>query len=186
MPAMNKWPGSSFDPRSRDQRGFTIIEMMTAILILAILVAIAVPSFRSIIQNNSIVANHNELVASLSYARSEAIKRVTSVTVCSSTNNTSCAASNNWSTGWIVFNDPNANATVDAGETVIEAKGGAIGGVTLNGVAGLNSVRFTGTGMIGTAAGTFRVQKSGCSGNNAREIAIAVTGRVSTTRVACT
>jgi type IV fimbrial biogenesis protein FimT len=186
MPAMNYRPGNSFDPQSFAQRGFTLIEMMAAILVLSILVGIAVPSFRSIIQNNAIVANHNELVASLSYARSEAIKRVTSVTVCSSSNNTSCAASNNWSTGWIVFDDPNANGTVDASETIIQAKGGAIGGVTLNGATGLNAVRFTGTGMISTAVGTFTVQKPGCTGNNAREVAIAITGRVSTTRVACT
>lgn len=186
MAAMNTWRRKSFAQPSLTARGFTIIELMTAILILGVLAAIAVPSFKSIMESSNVVANNNELVATLSYARSEAIKRVAPVTVCASTDNTSCAAANNWSTGWIVFPDPNANSTVDAGETILQATGGAVGGVTLNGSAGLNSVRFTGTGMLGTAIGTFRVQKPGCTGNKARQIAIAITGRVSTTTVACT
>ncbi|MCP3670505.1 MAG: prepilin-type N-terminal cleavage/methylation domain-containing protein [Gammaproteobacteria bacterium] len=54
--------------------GFTLIELMITVLVLSLLLGVAVPSMMSMIENNSVVAESNELVASLLLARSEAVK----------------------------------------------------------------------------------------------------------------
>ncbi len=60
-------------------RGFTLIELMVVVLIMAILATMAVPSFQTMIQQNRINGYTNELVSALSVARSEAVKRGVSV-----------------------------------------------------------------------------------------------------------
>src|SRR5687768_5278862 len=76
---------------SRDRRnlvtpdswqGFTLIELMITIGVLAVLVMLAIPSFTTVINNNRLAANANELIASLQLARTEAVRRNTRITVC--------------------------------------------------------------------------------------------------------
>lgn len=55
--------------------GFTLVELMITIAVAAILLATATPSFTSLIQNHRLVAQHNDFVANLNLARSEAVKR---------------------------------------------------------------------------------------------------------------
>lgn len=81
-------------------RGFTLIELMVTIAVAAVLLAIAVPSFTSVINGNRLTGEANELVASLQLARSEAVRRNMQVIVCSSSNGATCADSPNW-TQWI-------------------------------------------------------------------------------------
>lgn len=87
--------------------GFTLVEMMVVVAILVILASIALPSFGPMIANNRIVANTNDLVADLALARSEAAKRggTTVVTVCASSDGSSCSGSTDWSAGRLVFVD---------------------------------------------------------------------------------
>lgn len=66
---------------TRAVTGFTLIELMVAIAILAILLALAVPSVQEMIKNNRVTAQHNELVALLNYAKSEAVRRNESIEV---------------------------------------------------------------------------------------------------------
>ncbi len=71
-----------FRIRMRKYCGFTLIELMVTLAVLAI----AVPSYTSLITTNRIASGVNELAASLNHARSEAAKRGLRVTVCKSAN----------------------------------------------------------------------------------------------------
>lgn len=82
--------------------GFTLVELMVAIALLAVLLGIGVPSFRTLREGNSITTVTNDLVAALQFARSEAIRTGTNMTVCSSNDQTTC--SGGWVNGWVVRN----------------------------------------------------------------------------------
>lgn len=83
-------------------RGFTLIELMVTIAVLAIVIAIAAPSFTSVIQSNRTTALHHEILGALQLARSEAVKRRSDVIVCRSEDRVNCANGADWTVGWIV------------------------------------------------------------------------------------
>jgi type IV fimbrial biogenesis protein FimT len=87
-------------------RGFTLIELMVVVAMVAILMAVAVPSFRDATERNRVSAQINTFVSDLQLARSEAIKRGLAVSLCASSDGGSCLTSNTWNTGWIMFVDP--------------------------------------------------------------------------------
>jgi len=114
--------------------GFTFIELMLSLTVAAILFAAAVPSLTSFIQNNRSAAQINELHASLSLARSEAIKRNNNISICKSSNDTGCAGNaDHWHNGWIVFVDNDFDGAVDAGEgdEILRVHGALTGSNTL-------------------------------------------------------
>jgi type IV fimbrial biogenesis protein FimT len=65
------------------QRGFTLVELMVTLAVLVVLLAVAVPSFRSITLSNRLTTNANELVGAIQTARMEAIKRNARTQFCS-------------------------------------------------------------------------------------------------------
>lgn len=85
--------------------GVTLIELMVTVAILAILITIAAPNFQTLMLNNRLSGITNEFMGTLNFARSEAIKRGGSVSVCRSSNGSTC--SGNWTNGWIVFLENN-------------------------------------------------------------------------------
>jgi type IV fimbrial biogenesis protein FimT len=91
--------------------GFTLIEMMVTVAVLAILMAIAVPSFTNVMRRSDVTSATNALLADISYARSEAANRHTTVSICPSSNGTSCTDDTAYETGWIVY-------TYEAGKAV--------------------------------------------------------------------
>jgi type IV fimbrial biogenesis protein FimT len=104
--------------------GFTLIELMVTLLILAILVGVGVPTFLDATLGSRLGSAANNLVVSLYLARSEAIKRNTTVKVCPSTDGATCATSSSWQGGWIVI-APYAAGTSD---DVVLQKQAALGG----------------------------------------------------------
>ena len=105
-------------------KGFTLIELMMGIALAAILVTMAAPSFNSAMKNNKIVAETNELIADINFARSEAVKRGIRVVLCRSvspSNSTpSCGGStSNWSSGWLVFADTDADNVYTAANDIL-------------------------------------------------------------------
>jgi len=84
------------------QAGFTLVELMITIAVLAILIALATPSFTSVINSNRLTAQANNLMADLQLARSEAVRRNRKVSVCRTTDGAACAtAVGDWDS-WLV------------------------------------------------------------------------------------
>lgn len=110
----------------RTGAGFSLIELMTAIAVAAILMAIAVPSFTALINGSRLTTQANELVASLQYARSEAIRLNRKVTLCPSSDGSSCSDAGGWAR-WIVrmdaaaADDDSLRDVQSSGKTTISA-----------------------------------------------------------------
>lgn len=103
--------------------GFTLVELLVTLSLLAILAALAVPSFRSVLARRAVLAAAEAMVSDLRYARSEAIKRVTTVSVCRSDNGSTCSGSTGaWQSGWLVFVDANGNGTLEAGDEIVRVQ----------------------------------------------------------------
>jgi type IV fimbrial biogenesis protein FimT len=66
----------------KTQRGFTLVELMVALSIVAILAAIAGPSFISVINRNRLATQANELLTAIQFSRMEAVRRSNRVVVC--------------------------------------------------------------------------------------------------------
>lgn len=106
----------------RTVAGFTLTELMVSLAVAAILVTVAVPNFRTFIQNNRLSSAANDLLRSFQLARTEGIKHQLNVVVCASANPTAANPTCSYGpfSGWIVFEDTNSNWQRDAGETVLE------------------------------------------------------------------
>ena len=87
----------------RIHRGFTIIELMITVAIAAIVLAVAIPSFQAQIRNNQSIALGEDFASAINFARSEAVKRATRVSLCASDNGISCGGA--WTDGFIAFVD---------------------------------------------------------------------------------
>lgn len=91
-------------------QGLTLLELMIALSIAAILGCIAVPGFNEMRHNNERTAAVNSFVHAIYLARSEAIKRGRIVTLCKSADGQTCAArATPWNSGWIVFANGDAD-----------------------------------------------------------------------------
>ncbi len=116
-----------------NNKGFTLIELMITIAIAAIVMAIGVPAFQDMIRNNRIIAQTNDVMSALNFARGEAIKRGRPVVLCKSSDGAACATSGNWDQGWMIFVDTNNNAAADSGEEILRVHDALTGGNTLVG-----------------------------------------------------
>jgi type IV fimbrial biogenesis protein FimT len=162
--------------------GFTLIEILMTITVAGIVIALAVPSFRYITNSNRIASEINGLLGDLQFARAEAIKEGRSVTVCVSANGTGCAATTTWQSGWIVFQDPNANAIVDVGETILRVQTPFTGTDTFQSSNGVSAITFNREGYaVGVANGT-EITLHDATGNTAwtRCLDINLVGQTST------
>src|SRR5690554_2596394 len=85
------------------QRGFSLIELMVTVAIVANLVAIGLPSFQSSMRSNRVATGTNELMASFALARTEASRSPGGAAICSTENGTACGGG--WNDGWMVWID---------------------------------------------------------------------------------
>ncbi len=111
-------------PNRTDQihaQGFTLHEALVSLTLVGILFVGAM-SFGRLVQNTGIATDVNTLLADLALARSEAIKRGQSVTVCQSDSTTDCTGSSSWHQGWVVFADANSNRLVDVDESMLRVQ----------------------------------------------------------------
>jgi len=102
----------------RSQAGLTLVELLIGMSITAILTGLTVSSV-SLIGDFTTTSEINNLMADLYYARSEAIKRRSSITICRSEDGENCATGSKWERGWIVFTDLNRNRVIDGDDKIL-------------------------------------------------------------------
>lgn len=137
------------------QHGFTLVELMVTIAVLAVILAIGIPSFATLTNRNRLTATSNELVAALQTARMEAVRRNTRVGLCPSTTGSACAG-----TSWarlVIFADADNDGSASADEVVRDVEIVRPGTpVTVTGdslVATNQRVRFGADGRIRVGSG---------------------------------
>lgn len=148
----------SLRPQLTHLNGFTLIETMVVVAIMAILAALATPSFQDAIDRYRAGAVYDELRATFTFARSEAIRRRIGVIVERSPGG-ACATIQEWQCGWIVYADIDANnaRNLDGSEPIIRQSDALPGGTVLNIIKGnQNRINFDRWGNI-TPLGAFRM-----------------------------
>lgn len=113
---------SSAAAGSSQPRGFTLVELMVVIAVLAIMLTLATPDFSSFIQNNRIRSATEDLLTAINVARTEAIKRGSAILLCRTGDPhaapaaLACGANEpdgtanqveDWTPGWIMYSKPN-------------------------------------------------------------------------------
>ena len=175
-------------PTHRRVAGFSLIELITGMTVFAVLLAIGVPSFTSLIRNQRISTQANSVVGALNYARAEVAARSLPVTVCtaSSAARTECGDTTNWQFGWIIFTDRSGEpGVIDDTDEILQTGEPPVEGFGID--ASSAFVRF-GLRSGETAARNVVIRPtdpSRCAITGTREIDVTVTGRVSTSKGNC-
>jgi len=178
------------------QNAFTLIELLVAMVVLVVIISVAVPSFSAMVANSRSTSLGEELNSIINVARSEALKRASRVSLCSSSDGLNCLAAGNWGKGWLVFVDAAISDTaVDPlVGTIIQYKSEPTATATITAKSNgtdIKFVRFTGTGILAKSNSSdiyprvFLVKTKGCNGDAARQLSVGLSGMVSSTKVAC-
>lgn len=161
-------PRPPFDRKRRRLAGFTLPEALVALLLMSILSSLAVPMIREMVQNYRVKTASFELFLTLTYARSEAIKRASPVTVTPS--------GSGWETGWRILDETGK---------VIRLQPGFSGGIQ---IAGPDTVVFEKDGRLPQTGATpsFDVEvENAASGVETRCVRIDLAGRPATRKGGC-
>lgn len=151
---------------------------MITLVIASIVLTMAVPGMRDLVQNNRITGQVNEMVTAFNLARMEAIRRGAPVSVCASADQAGCSGANDWATGWIVFVDTNA-AGNPAVSQLIRAWDQLPGNPAVSETGGASFVRYQSNGTTGVLVPfAFTHTIPDCRGMQQRTIDITSAGRV--------
>lgn len=180
------------------QQGFSLIELLVALAIIAIVVGFAVPSFLGLMASTRVSRTVNAFVADTRYARGEAMRRGKTVTICRSAdpaaNPPKCSSGDGvaiggWREGWVVFTDEDGDGTFDSGaDTVVrvqEAFADAGNFLAVNNagaaVTNRNHISYDANGRAIGLQSRWLVQAAGALARNSsytRTLCMNMTGRV--------
>ena len=151
------------------QAAFTLIELMVALGVLAVLAAIAVPGYDNMVLNSRLRTYTTEFAASARLARSEAMKRNTPITLCTSSDGSNCDDAAGWEQGWVMR----------AGSTVIRSYPAAKDGYLL--ASTVRELTFLPSGFGATPL-SLTICRASPLGGQERALTLSVTGRVTVSR----
>jgi len=104
--------------KNKAQSGITLIELMVAVVVIAIILALASPDYNTVKLKNEAINVTGELSTALQLARTMAVTRGLPSGFCASSDQATCSGS--WSDGWIIFVDENRNNTMDGVEAPVQ------------------------------------------------------------------
>lgn len=106
--------------RRRKHAGLTIVELMVAIVLVAIVLSLGIANYDHFSTSNTVVAELHSLRGAITLARSEAATTGANILVCSSNDPTStapsCSGVNEWNTGWVVLSPANGSCLATSGQ----------------------------------------------------------------------
>jgi type IV fimbrial biogenesis protein FimT len=181
--APNKLPllDSRREPLLTRVSGVTLIELMITMSVVAVLMALAVPSFQYVTNANRMASEVNAMLGDMQFSRAEAIKEGLTVTICSSSDQQTCSNSASWRNGWIVYSDLNGNGVIDAGEVL--RVGHAFHGTDTfsDSASGTTLVRFNREGFAPGPGITITLHDSTSNSKWTRCMKISTVGMLTTT-----
>lgn len=192
------------DPASGHARnhlsGVTLIELLVAVAILSIILALGVPSLRSMLIRSQVGTITSDFANDIARARTEAINRNNCVTICMSANTANaltggtptCASSgSNWQAGWIVFSNPTCSSTLNnptnSGSSLISVRQTGQSDFTLQASSSLRRFMFDSRGILAGGQSNFTLSydpETLPNSTNYRSICVSSAGRVTTRQYA--
>lgn len=161
-------------------RGFTLIEALISIAILATLLTLAAPSWAGLFGRSQVGVARNALHAALSEARIAAVMRAAPVVVCPSFDQDACTRSSQWQVGWIAFVDLDHDMERDEDEPVLVVGQSSPAGVAVLGSSGRPRIRFQPDGSASGTNLSLTVCERASGSKAASQLVVSNAGRVRT------
>ena len=142
-----------------DNQGFSLLELMVALAVVAILVTVGLPGFAAMTRQNCTVTSANAMLSVLIAARSEALKRDRSVSLCKTVDGSACStvADSGWDRGYLIYLDDNGNGRHDATEPLLKVEMPLSSCASISSASGYaNALSYDGLGRA-VRLGNFRV-----------------------------
>jgi type IV fimbrial biogenesis protein FimT len=151
--------------------GFTVVELMVALIVLIVLIAMAAPAFTKIVANQRVRNASFDMFSALNYARSEAVKRGVPISL-----RAGATSNGAWTTGWRI---------TDAGGGLLRSWG-ARSGLAMSESASLATVTFGRDGRLTTASPRIGIAPAETvDGVTSRCVTVDLSGRPTTKTGAC-
>ncbi len=137
--------------------GVSLIELLVAVAIVAILGAVGVPAFGQFRANQQVEAQRDALVQAVSTARVEAQRRSVPVVLCPSSDGLRCGGITDWNKGWMLYVDNDRSQSFDAKSDTLIASQLLAADVSIN--SAVSALRWLPSGMGSAAAFRFCSQR---------------------------
>ena len=191
---------------NKKSRGFTIVEMMTVVVIMTLLITAAIPGYQNFVRNNEAIALATRLASSFRLAKGEAIKRGKSVSICPiapgstpadpTLSSDICSDTLDWD-AWKVYEDTDGNSDDNGSEPIIRYVEDIPPGTIKTNIAGsllfdpMGFAQVTPTNVSSWSwwgnysysrdtdiSRVFHIIPQGCTGRNARTVEVMNNGTI--------